>query len=472
MVEEAIQLSPEQIAMILLAAGLAIVVVLASLVASRRDLYRASLIRTAFWLPGIVAVLTVILFLVLGADTPPEGLRTDGLLAVLFGTGLGVITWLLYALANQSFSKPESANSRSFSQLTTRVQLLGPAASPDSLTRLAEITARHDERWVLGTGYLDAWETLNGAEEMKLLTLPDTELVHEAFNDWLRLRGSNIPNSESMSEKTRMAAGSLVPAAYPYFLDPTGLAMVQLPTAAQTPDERDTAKQMIRGVRRAINVYREERYDRIIRARNQLLVTTMFTALVAYLGLALALLAGVSTTAVFAASAYFVVGAIVGLVVRLRTDSSKSVAMEDYGLSTARMLQTPLLSGLVGIAGVALIALAGLLGPVFASTFAGDMTALTPSAAPAPAASAPATPAPASPDPDAAERTAAEVAASTNPSVLVRVFDVGQFPVGLVIAAIFGFSPPLLFRGLQKNIDQYKLDLASSEASGSPQREQ
>jgi hypothetical protein len=452
------QLTPLQTAMALLGVGVGIVFIGASILASRAPLYRASLIRTAFWLPGIVSVLTVTLFLVLGSGGPSEGLATDGFTAIVFGVGFGVIAWVIYAGANQSFSRSDTANSRSFSQLTTRRKLLG-ATRVEYSQRLHDIMAAEDERWVLGTGYLDAWEVLHRAEEDGLLAKAPDELVSEAFQDWLRLRGSNIPNSESISEKTRMAAGYLIPDAYPYFLDPTGLAKVNTPQPGN-PNETLIAKQMIRGVRKAVNVYREERYDRIVRARNQLFVTTMFTALVGYLGLGLALLAGVPPTAVFAASAYFVVGALIGLIVRLRTDSSKSVAMEDYGLSTARMLHVPLLSGLVGIAGVALIALAGNVAGIFqvaSSAFGPNQTPIT---------------APATPGPEAQASVEGTAPATEEVPRLIRIFDVAHYPEGLVIAAIFGFSPPLLLRGLQKHIDQYKLDIAASEPGGTPQKEE
>jgi hypothetical protein len=444
----AIQIAPDQAALIVLGSAVAVVLLAGGWTASRRPLYRASLIGTAVWMPGIVAILTVLLFLVLGADGPAD-LARDGLLAVLFGTGLGVSAWFIVATANQSFSRSNFANSRSYSQLTTRRQLLGSAEN-EYTRRIDEILSSEDERWVMGTGYLDAWEVLHRAEEERLLRLGPKELVAEAFTDWLRLRGSNIPQSHSLADKARMAAGYLIPDAYQYFLEPTGMATVKPPTNVTTA-QRATAPQMIRGVRRAINGYREERYDRIVRARNQLVLTTAFTALVGYLGLGLALLAGVPTPAIFAASAYFVVGATVGMVVRLRTDSSRSVAMEDYGLSTARLLHTPLLSGVAGIAGVALIALAGTVGGVLeiaSAAFSPDGPAVTRE------------------QPVTGQGTEQGASTTEQLPVLVQIFDVGRYPAGLAIAAIFGFSPPLLLRGLQRHIDQYKLDLAASEPGG------
>ncbi|MDQ3937653.1 MAG: hypothetical protein M3253_03120, partial [Chloroflexota bacterium] len=275
-----VRVAPDQAALLILGSGVSVVLLIGGWAASRRPLYRASLIGTAVWVPGIVSILTVLLFLILAADGASD-LARDGLLAVLFGTGLGVSAWFIVATANQSFSRSSFANSRSYSQLTTRRQLLG--APEDQYTRrIDEILGSEDERWVMGTGYLDAWEVLHRAEEERLLHLEPKELVAEAFTDWLRLRGSNIPQSHSLADKVRMAAGYLIPDAYQYFLEPTGTATVKPPTNV-TAGQRATAPQMIRSVRNQINSYRDERYDRIVRARNQLVLTTGFTAVVGYL---------------------------------------------------------------------------------------------------------------------------------------------------------------------------------------------
>ena len=52
----------------------------------------------------------------------------------------------------------------------------------------------------------------------------------------------------------------------------------------------------------------------------------------------------------------YLVGALAGLLNRLRIESSRSSAVEDFGLHLARLIATPLLSGLAGVAGVYLVA--------------------------------------------------------------------------------------------------------------------
>jgi hypothetical protein len=55
-------------------------------------------------------------------------------------------------------------------------------------------------------------------------------------------------------------------------------------------------------------------------------------------------------------SALYLVAALAGLINRLRIESSRPTAVEDYGLHVARLIATPLLSGIAGVAGVYLVA--------------------------------------------------------------------------------------------------------------------
>jgi len=118
------------------------------------------------------------------------------------------------------------------------------------------------------------------------------------------------------------------------------------------PPDDLIARRLIRQVRRAINEYRDDRRLALVRARNQLLKTIILTALVTYLLVALAVLSGVPRPAFTSAIACFLIGATVGLFNRLYLDASTETAVEDYGLSAARLLHTPLLCGLAAVFGL------------------------------------------------------------------------------------------------------------------------
>ena len=160
-----------------------------------------------------------------------------------------------------------------------------------------------------------------------------------------------------------------------------------------------------------------------MRARNRLFATVVFTGLVAYAGLGLALLAGAGTTQIIAGGTFYLIGASVGLFRQLRqAATADTVTEEDFGLSMVRLVYTPLASGLAAIGGVVLTAYATALNPGLSSD--GETSVTVPR--------------------------------------LSQVFDIADNPLGLIAAAVFGFAPSLLASTLQSRADQWKEELKSS----------
>ena len=122
--------------------------------------------------------------------------------------------------------------------------------------------------------------------------------------------------------------------------------------------DKDVARQTLREVRFAINQYVEDKLGSLLRARNRLIWTMLAVGAATYLLLGLALAAAVPVPQVLAVTVLYLVGAIVGLFNRLRLEVGRSGAVEDFGLSMARLVVTPLLSGLAAVAGVYLVAVA------------------------------------------------------------------------------------------------------------------
>ena len=106
-----------------------------------------------------------------------------------------------------------------------------------------------------------------------------------------------------------------------------------------------------------------------------------------------------------------------GLFNQLYLDASAETATEDYGLTTARLLHTPLFSGLAAVGGVLLI-------PILTSGVNGAQPSLS----------------------------------------LAKVFNLTQTPFSFVLAAIFGLTPTVLISRLHQEAEQYKADLKSSES--------
>jgi hypothetical protein len=245
----------------------------------------------------------------------------------------------------------------------------------------------------------------------------------------------------------------------------------------------------MRQVRRTVNEFRDNSWDGLIQARNYLIETVTFTALAAHVLLVIALLMGAPPENVGVAAIFFLVGAAVGLFNRQRVGSGADTHIEDYGLWHARLVHTPVFSGLAAVAGVVLFAIvpailnAEALTPQEAtptpalvatatqveSTFTPTSTAIagdeaidtdtpsgTPSATLSPTTSATPIPATATPVPGAA-------AAPKRLPKLEDIFSIERNLFGLILAATFGLTPTLVVGALQKQTDKYNLAISSTE---------
>lgn len=393
---------------------------------------------------GIAAVASIALFLA------PNGLA-DGksTRAYAFGTAVAVVTWLLLPSLFRRYAYVDRSNPTSYSQLVEvysalrlRVQCVpldGDACAVDEACEHLKYVGRqlglYDDgeepssglRWLLATGYVDLWRHLHRCEEALLLVEPPAHLIGGAVYDDLRLDGSKIAAANHLRMKLRAAVGLLDNNAV-NFLNPapTGLEQpVVLTTGSVAP-----ARAVLRSLRRTINEFRDDRREGLVRARNNLYATVIFAGLVAYLLLGLAMLTGVSRQAIIAAAAFYLVGAVVGLFRQLRAASAADMATEeDFGLSTARLIHTPLFSGIAAVAGAALVR-------ILPETLQ-DATTTTPGQTP---------------------RT------QTDPATLTDFFDLSQWPQGVIYAAVFGLAPTLLITSLQRRAEQFKEDLKTSEA--------
>ena len=344
-------------------------------------------------------------------------------------------------------------------------------------------------RWVTGAGYIALWNRVLRADEALLELVPREKVVALGLNDEMRLRGSQIDQRDNLLAKlTRAievlgAGGYLTPAPSTAVSVPTGQTSetpeesalaIEIVTATARADvlpegaERTSLKQrvvalrsaldqvltteeartarlrwawgvaatepqaraVLREVRCTVNQYRNDLRDGLVHARNQLIITMIATGITAYVLLGLAVISGAGPRAIVAATAFYLVGALVGLINRLRAQAAEVAGVEDYGLTSARLALTPMLSGLAGVGGVIATAVgAQVLGASLVNP--GDSNAGNISATPA-------------------------------LLDLDQTFDLTQSAIGIVIAAIFGLSPERLVSRLNNQAEQSKIDLKNS----------
>ena len=398
-------------------------------------------VAAALMLPGALAFATV-LFVITSRYGAASGspiwntaLNRTPARECLSGTVAGVVIWVLLGVAvGRRYSKADSACPGPFDELRRRTdradaQLKHSPASPGLLAEASEhlghlhrllVPSQPGLRWLLGTGYLDAWRRLHAVEETLLFHEPDDALlVGAAFSDEGRLEGSSLPQREDFLDRLRLAVYCVSETAACYLRKQPLHEKKQCVNNAKAPKNVAEARSALAQVRSAIDDFRDNRREGIVRARNRLFATVVFAGITGCVVLYLAILDGAPKSAIVAVAVFYLVGGAVGLFRQLQIASSSAGAgQEDYELGIVRLIFTPQFSGLAAVGGVVLLNLTQTQGK--------------------------------------------------NTLDLSTTFNLHTNPYGLVAAAIFGLTPTLLFSGLQKKIDLYQADLSKSNAGQAP----
>ena len=414
--------------------------------------WSAALIGTVALLPGLAAVWTVIAVLLLGDPSPGTAHSAlNRLLAVAGGFVVGAAAWVIFALFVKRYASADRANIRMYHELSQRLvsaqaaqaRVCPEGAAPADLRGPCDEAARHltllhaavgepgtapraGPEWVLASGYVAAWQQVHRVEEALLVLAPAGEVAAQAVYDAKRLEGSGIPQQKQLLSLLRAAVRALSPGLAPH-----------LPSAEPAPaagqvvveiSEAD-ARAVVRQTRRIINEYRDDASGGLVTLRRRLMQSVVFTGLTAYLVLGLAVVAGVPLVAIVSGAALYLVGALVGLLQRLHAESGLrgDHQLDDYGLTTAKMVHLALLSGMAAVAGVVTV---GLL----------SGAALT-------------------------EVLQPGAAGDTGVAELSDIFDLRTYPIGIILAALFGLTPGLLLRQLGRQGEGLTQRLESTEAN-------
>ena len=399
--------------------------------------YVGALFIIAPLMPGLVAVVTVALYLLLtplpwSASSAP----TDPGRAILAGLVVTAIVWFGGAGLARPMVTARRAQQRLYADLLERSRSLRAradsiAAAHETGDALSEAKAQldyvHEQlkgdssdasiRWALATGYMSVMSSLHRAEEALIIAESRQAAAADGLHDALSLEDSTITNSVRLLQILRPALDAVSP-------DTSVFLIAGTPEKTKPEPLMDLAlaREVLREIRFAINQYIEGKLGSLLRARNRLVWTMLAVGVTTYLLLGLALAAAVPVPQVLAVTVFYLVGAIVGLFNRLRLEAGRSEAVEDFGLSMARLVVTPLLSGLAAVGGVYLVAVAPSLFP----------TGGTP---------------------------------TPPPPTLMKVFDLGTNAVGLVYAAIFGLAPNLLTNRLAAASARIEREIASTGPS-------
>jgi hypothetical protein len=180
----------------------------------------------------------------------------------------------------------------------------------------------------------------------------------------------------------------------------------QRDTSSSDIDPHIHARTIVREVRFTLHQFRDDRWERLVRVRNQLVRMTILTGITLYALVEFAIVADTGVETLKAATFFYLIGAIVGLFSRLYDQAKTDTSIDDFRLTEARLLAAPLYSGLAAIGGVVIVQ----------RVILGN----------------------------------------------INLFDLNM--ANILIAAVFGLTPSLFTNAIQKEADQYKTDLKSTIA--------
>jgi hypothetical protein len=216
------------------------------------------------------------------------------------------------------------------------------------------------------------------------------------------------PDGYYFKARVNDAAKHSVESEFSIKINKTGTAVADLPYRME--------RGVLRVVRQGINEYRDTCWKGLIELRNRIFNTMFTLSLLAFVLLLISIVRGATIDTVEAASVFFLVGAVIGLATLLNDAMKKESAADDEGLSNARLVATPVFSGVAAVFGVALTVLT-----MNTSTGKG---------------------------PD-----------------FSTIFILGSHLNYLLVAAAFGLTPGVLFSSLQQQSEKIQANLKSSKAT-------
>ena len=383
--------------------------------AKQTGTYVAALLATGNTVPIFAAFLSILLYLTLSQFpwVPLSAIVGGSLFVLLFWFLMASLYKRFTAVDRANATSYEQLLNRlqqAGSWYKTLLQYPSPKSNSLYIIAMQEISTSlcaickglqtKGPSWISTTGYMSAWKLMHRIDEAFIEIEPVESVIHNALHDEMSLQDSTLANRDDLLNKLRRAVKVLAPGAAiylnqqpPQFPPPPQIQQEpQVPQSSQTqessqhdqskpPDPQaipsvmqntvntegngdaftntidfeTQARTIIYEVRSTLHHFRDDRWDKLIRVRNQLMKMTLVTGLLLYVFVEFAIMIDVGTVMLKDASILFFVGGLVGLFSRLYDQSKTDTSIDDFRLATARLIAAPLYSGLSAIGGVLVV---------------------------------------------------------------------------------------------------------------------
>jgi hypothetical protein len=365
--------------------------------AKQTGTYVAALLSTGNTVPVFAAFMSVLIYITL---SPVPWLTLS---ATVGGSLFVLLCWLLVAILYRRFTAVDRANAASFEQLLNRLQqaaswygtlmqkpgpknnslyAIGLQEISTSINAICKSLKTPGPSWISATGYMSAWKLMHRIDEAFIEIEPVEAVIHNALHDEMSLQDSTLTNKDDLLNKLRRAVKVLDQGAAIYLNQqppqdqqpsqgdqPKHPDLQAIPSAMQNvdnPKENDytfsndvdsqtQARTIIYEVRTTLHHFRDDRWDKLLRVRNQLMKMTLVTGLLLYALVGFAIMMHVGAEMLKTATILYFVGGLVGLFSRLYDQSKTDTSIDDFRLATARLIAAPLYSGLSAIGGVLVV---------------------------------------------------------------------------------------------------------------------
>ncbi len=298
--------------------------------------------------------------------------------------------------------------------------------------------------WTLGTGYVNAWHLVHRTQEALVGVETIEEVIGDVVHDIRAIQNSPMSDSKDLIRKMLQAVKDLRPEAMVYLEElradkyyadvfssssneDLGDSRPVEKSSGLTHQTEQLAREAIRQVKHALNIYQDSLRLTLVRGRNSIYIAIALTAFITYFLLSALMLWRPGPLSIGPVTVYYMIGAITGLFVRFYNEANSKYVdalPDDYGLLIARLIATPLLSGLAAIGGVFVTASL----PVLSGQ-------------------------------------------SVKPALELNSIYGTVTLEYLIAAAIFGYAPNLILGNLQQRASKYATDLQSSKGEVSSKDE-